>query len=342
MFLFHSVHPKKNSVSALILTLLFSALAGSLFVDLARANAYAFLYSPPSSPSITITSPGQIPPYQYDYPFLKIDSMEVAFTINMHWGYYSFSPVQCRLDGAIIKEFSAFDFSIQVPPPPGPTNSSLSLSFSIAHLSEGLHSVEITVAHASWESGDWAVKNLASYQYVPSGLPELSQDYYSVSSGQFRFWVDNIPPQIFISPQGGKLVVSDASLNFTLSEPVSWLGYSLDGGSLVKVADAGLLDRAYYLENCVALGGLQAGEHILTVYAEDRAGNRGESEPFQFAVALENEGVDSQPSAPEVSSSTTKPFPTTLFSMAIIGSSAVVCFGLVAYLLRRKRRPDGA
>ena len=41
MFLFHSVHPKKNSVSALILTLLFSALAGSLLiVNLAMADPF--------------------------------------------------------------------------------------------------------------------------------------------------------------------------------------------------------------------------------------------------------------------------------------------------------------
>jgi hypothetical protein len=36
------------------------------------------------------------------------------------------------------------------------------------------------------------------------------------------------------------------------------------------------------------------------------------------------------------------PFPTTLVAAALIGSAAVVCFGLVAYFLRHERRSGRA
>ena len=337
MFLFHGVHPKKISVPTLILALLFSALAGSLLVDLARANGYAFLYSPPSAPSITLTSPEKLTQSDYYYhPTFTVDSLEVAFTIMMHWGYHSLSPVQCRLDGAIIKEFPAFDFSIHVPPPPEPTDNSVSFSLVLPDLSEGLHSLEIRVEHVSWESGDWAEKNLAPYQYVPSGLPELSTDYYSVSSGLVKFWVDTAAPLVSVLPVAAEgLVASDVSLNFTVNEPVSWLGYGLDGGSAVEVTDTAFQTRIYSLyQYCVVLRGLSAGGHSLVVYAEDEAGNRGASSPFSFTVTQQGPPETDQEPVTEQ----TEPLLMGWISAAVIVSAAIIAFGLVAYHLKRKGR----
>jgi mannitol-specific phosphotransferase system IIBC component len=70
------------------------------------------------------------------------------------------------------------------------------------------------------------------------------------------------------------------------------------------------------------LAGLSEGNHTVTIYGFDEFGNPGASEAVTFTVAKEA-------------------FPTTLVIAAIV-VAAVVSFGLVAYLLRRKRRPDGA
>jgi hypothetical protein len=212
----------------------------------------------------------------------------------------------------------------------------VSFSLVLPHLSEGLHSLEIRVAHVSWESGDWAVKNLAPYQYVPSGLPELSTDYYSVTSDLIKFWVETAPPVVSVLPVAAKgLVVPDVSLNFTVNEPVSWLAYSLDGGGLVDVTDTAFRARIFSQDNyCVVLRGLSVGVHSLVVYAEDLVGNRGASEAFSFTVNQEAPSAMDQ--VPETEQ--TEPFITMWVSAAIIASVTVISFGLVAYFLRRKKR----
>ena len=53
MYLSHGVHPKKITAPALILTLLFTALAGSLLVNMTAAN-FGMLYYPWSPPPIPI------------------------------------------------------------------------------------------------------------------------------------------------------------------------------------------------------------------------------------------------------------------------------------------------
>jgi hypothetical protein len=323
--------------ATLLSTLLVSALASSLFVSLAKANAYTTFYSPPSAPSIILTSPEKLTQSSYYYhPTFTIDSLEVAFTITMSWGYYSLSPVQCRLDGSLLQEFPAFDFSPHVNPPPEPTDNSVSFSVVLPHLSEGLHSLEIRVAHVSWESGDWAVKNLAPYEYLPSGLPDLSMDYYSVTSDLIKFWVETAPPVISVLPAAAKtLVVPDVSLNFTVNEPVSWLAYSLDGGGVVEVTGTAFRARIFNLDNyCVVLRGLSAGVHSLTVYAEDLVGNRGASASFSFTVNQEAPSETDQ----EHETEQTESFPTVwVIAVAIIASAALVSFGLVAYFLWRKK-----
>ncbi|HEX9262068.1 MAG TPA: hypothetical protein VF893_06020 [Candidatus Bathyarchaeia archaeon] len=62
-------------------------------------------------------------------------------------------------------------------------------------------------------------------------------------------------------------------LNFTVDEPICWIGYSLDGKRNVTVT-----------EN-VTLNELAYGSHVLVVYANDTVGNMGTTGSIDFTVA---------------------------------------------------------
>ena len=116
---------------------------------------------------------------------------------------------------------------------------------------------------------------------------------------------DIIPPTIsIISLENMSYPLGNLSLTFTVSEPTSWLGYSLDGQENITVAG-----------NTV-LSGLFMGSHYLTVYANDTAGNTGISETICFRIET--------------------PFPTTLVvAVAII--AIVFGFGLIVNLVTGKK-----
>ncbi len=116
---------------------------------------------------------------------------------------------------------------------------------------------------------------------------------------------DIIPPAIsIISLENMSYPIGNLSLTFTVSEPTSWLGYSLDGQENITVAG-----------NTV-LSGLFMGAHYLTVYANDTAGNTGTSETICFRIET--------------------PLPTTLIvAVAII--ACVFGFGLIVNLVTGKK-----
>jgi hypothetical protein len=98
---------------------------------------------------------------------------------------------------------------------------------------------------------------------------------------------------------------SDVKLEFIVNEPISEAAYSLDGKENVTVAGN------------TTLTGLSNGEHNLTVYAWDAAGNAGASETMYFNV-----------DAP-------KPFPTTL-EVASVATVAVIVSGLLINFKKHK------
>jgi hypothetical protein len=66
------------------------------------------------------------------------------------------------------------------------------------------------------------------------------------------------------------------SLNFSVSKPVVWTGYSLNDGENITIAGN------------TTLNGLTTGSHNITIYAKDTSGNIGASETFTFKVAPES------------------------------------------------------
>lgn len=131
-----------------------------------------------------------------------------------------------------------------------------------------------------------------------------------VYSASTKFKIDSVSPEVSIlSPLNETYDSSAIPLNFTVSEVATLIRYSLDGGEKVTVA-----------EN-TTLAGLYKGEHNVTVYATDKAGNTGASETIFFTIA----------EPPE-------PFPTTMV-IAPIALLSVIGSGLVFYSKKRKVGP---
>jgi hypothetical protein len=304
MFLFHGVRPKKITVPALILTLLFAALAGSLLINQAAANPVGLYYprSPPPAPLVDVIE-------------VETDTLTLTFSVQetRQW-------VTPYGSGADYEPAHVFEYAVSVltwvdGKPWIPCGfDAKPVAVSLEGLCNGEHTLEV-IATASGEGLGW-----------PS-----SQG----SSGIVEFQIDNPLPSIRVLTGQETFEASgsaaDVPVNFIVSEPVSWIGCSLDGGSVLDVTDQVALTMWSGRDSYgLVLSGLSDGAHNLVVYAEDSAGNRGASEPFSFTVTA------GEPSG-TVQGSTLFPT-TTAVNIAVIASAAAVSFGLVAYLLRRKSK----
>jgi len=129
-----------------------------------------------------------------------------------------------------------------------------STEIDISSLSNGLHKIEV-VAEFSVDVGHVYV---ASYNY-------------SSSPATFSCYIDQPPVVSIISPENKTYELQGIALNFTLNEAVTKITYNLDG-------------RNTTINGNVTLSGLEVGEHNLTVFAEDKAGNEGSSETLFFTI----------------------------------------------------------
>jgi N-acetylneuraminic acid mutarotase len=134
-------------------------------------------------------------------------------------------------------------------------------------------------------------------QYTPIGYGTPDPSYVPP---------DITPPEVaLISPENKTYELSDVPLNFTINESVSLINYSLDGQENVTVyGNVTLTDLSY-------------GNHKVTVYATDEAGNTGASETIYFVVEA--------------------PFPFVPVAAASLAIVAVVGVGLLMYFKKRKR-----
>jgi hypothetical protein len=85
--------------------------------------------------------------------------------------------------------------------------------------------------------------------------------------------VDTVAPVVVIlSPENETYLSPDVPLTFTVSDGVSWMGYSLDGQANVTTGGN------------TTLTGLADGLHSVVVYANDSVGNLGASALMHFTV----------------------------------------------------------
>ncbi len=90
--------------------------------------------------------------------------------------------------------------------------------------------------------------------------------------------VDPVAPYIeILLPENKTYGTSSVSLNFTIDEATSWIGYSLDGKENVTIGGN------------TTIVGLSDGSHDIVVHAKDFAGNNIISEAMYFSIKTQTE-----------------------------------------------------
>jgi hypothetical protein len=286
---------KKALVLTLILALLFSATAILQHVSLATANVG---YHDPISPDIPY---GPVSPFP-NPPDLIVQSPKHNTTYQVNAVLLNFTVVNPYAQGepTRITEIS-YNFDGQVytvwnltDPPLASTR-----QFSILlNANMGQHTLQVNVH--------------AELTFYPDPRYIDSPSIYPIKVHEtIPFTIDTAafsqPSVSIASPENKTYITFDIPLNFTVSESNSQISYSLDGQNNVTTAGN------------TTLTALSKGEHNITVYATNVAGNIGASETITFTVAKKPE-----------------PFPITIAAV-IIASVAVVAPGLAVYLKKRKR-----
>jgi hypothetical protein len=226
MFLFHGVHPKKISAPALILTLLFTALAGSLLiVNLGMADPFPF--PPPDLPEVSIA----IHSVAYDE-----GSVSLTFTANIvsnfDNGLYSLdtnNKFYFFLDSR--DDYVVFN----------PASNGSFYSYKIGRfLSDGQHAV-----------------------WVRTAVPINDLWYWTGISNVVSLTVDTTIPQVSIlSPEPQEYNTSEVPLLFTLSEPASRVVYCLDGEGNVSLTNNATLAGLAVGRHSLVLYATDAAGHV--------------------------------------------------------------------------------
>jgi hypothetical protein len=165
----------------------------------------------------------------------------------------------------------------------------------LSQVPDGKHEINVSaIAQGSFTNG--------------KAVPELTEYFYNLSGfSLITFTVDTSPPNISIlSSQNATYLTHDVPLTFVTNEAISGASYVLDGQANVTFTGN------------LTLTGIPYGEHNVTVYAQDEAGNIGASETVVFSVT-----------EPE-------PFPATSAIAASIVVVAVVAVGALVYWKKRK------
>ena len=231
---------KRTAIAlTLISTLLFSAVAGAQFVNLAAGN---FLPADLSFPQVLIMSPEN-----------KSYTNEVDLIFIASYNNLTLQGFSCVIDDEEPMEIDSYRVLFQ------------SLDGTV---DMEAHAVLIGL-------DDGSHKLTVSAKLAQSPLhPDCAQvPNYVTYSDAVYFTVDSIPPNASIlSPEDKTYKTADVRLDFTVNEPTSWIGYSIDGRTSVT------------LTGNTTLTGLFDGTHSLTVYAKDVAGNIGTSETVNFST----------------------------------------------------------
>jgi hypothetical protein len=124
--------------------------------------------------------------------------------------------------------------------------------------------------------------------------------------------IDTSTPEIKnLSIRNATYTINDIQMNFTVSKPVSWIGYTLDNHANVTISCCN-----------TTITGLPEGSHTLVVYANDTVGKMGVSETISFAVAR-----------PQIET-----FGKTITVAVLAVPIAIVCIGIGLLVYRKKHR----
>jgi hypothetical protein len=278
---------KQLCIAFFISLLLYSTVAVTMVTELVTANPYLYheLISPPNDVKLPIISVNNLK-NNTAYASNKIFvSLNVSIPEPDHnYGLYIYKI-------SYVRDWSDNIAALyQYPVGSGRWISDFSENTTLIDIPEGLHNVTFIVrTHGGYAEG------LTAYSF---GITSISSIYFSV---------DTVSPKVLILSEEHRIYeTSDVQLHFTVNEPVTKISYNLDGLDNVTVAGNMTLTNLTY------------GEHNVTVFATDEAGNTGTSETVSFTIA--------EPP---------KPFPTTVV-IAPIAAVSVICTGLLVYFKKRK------
>ena len=172
----------------------------------------------------------------------------------------------------------------------------------------GLHGYCYAIEYSNvWDNGSvgnfWSAYNGTDADgdgvgETPYVIDDNNQDNYPRMAS-----IDFAEPSILVlSPENKTYDEASIPLIFTVNEDVAQITYSLDGEETVIISGN------------TTLNGLRNGNHNVTVYAMDEAGNTGTSKTNYFSVNV--------------------PFPTILVTTTAI--VAVIGVGLLLYFKKRK------
>jgi len=169
---------KKALALTLITALLFSALAGTLFVNLTTANPMGLIYPWDPKSKINIL----LPQNNTSYPTTNLQ-LTFAFDLSEWYDYstsmnpsYSFSlgPIEYYLDGVLVGQITGHL-----------TKEPYNLTVALSGLTEGLHSIEVnaTTSGEYWHQA-----------YTPEPTAQGMNSVTNGSSGLTYFTVKNVEP----------------------------------------------------------------------------------------------------------------------------------------------------
>jgi predicted phage tail protein len=281
------VEKKRLLTAAFILALLFSAVAGAQFVDLGMANPNPFPFGedvPPDArtnpPTITISSTivtGNNVTINFK---ASVGESTTAFQSWISKVYYTSDWNQNATD--VYQYGNNLDYILRT---------EFSCKINMTEIPEGKHTVTVYALEGGKYIGDALMHlfNITGFSSVSITIDEFfpSVSVLSLVNKTYQF--------------------SDVPLNFTVSEPVSQMAYSLDGKENITISGN------------TTLPGLPNGNHSVTVYATDEAGNTGASETIYFRV---------------------ESFPIVPVAVASVTALAIVVAVLLVYYKKRGKKGD--
>jgi hypothetical protein len=279
---------KKTAIAlSLILALLFSVATGAQFVNLAKANPY-FINGgvPPDSETFPPVISISTPKNNTVY---SMNRLPLVFNVTAPQSRTASETSISRVTYQADWMDKTVNFNI------GQGQASLSLQFS--NIPEGDHRI--------------IIQAFGGGLYVD--IKGLSYKEFRInSSSELRFSIDTIPPTITTKETLNTTSEQGYPLDFMVNETISTASYVLDNTQNVTIGGN------------TTLHDLPVGEHNLTVYAWDLAGNVGASETTLFNV---------QVTEPILS----EPFPTVPVAAAsVVAVLLVLASGLLVYHKKHK------
>ncbi|HEX9262092.1 MAG TPA: hypothetical protein VF893_06140 [Candidatus Bathyarchaeia archaeon] len=285
----------RRTAAVFLMTFLVAAAAGTLLVRLGKANPYSQAQykgtiAPPSRPTITISSPENNTSHKTTNLTIILNVTIAKTTVENYDEFIS--RVYYTADW---QQNETYIYKYYNPDPSHilPKISEFSHSLNLTEIPEGKHNLTFHAVERGY--------------YYASFF-----EYYGFSanvSSQLSFTVDTISPNVTIMPMNETLGADNVPLHYAVDESAARIAYSLDGQENMTVFGN------------FTLPALSFGEHNVTVYAWDAAGNVEASETSSFTVTE----PESFPTVPVLAASA-------------ISIAAVTAAGLV--LTRRKRRRE--